>query len=145
MTVVPGVIRFVRHKRWPSWWMISDHLMYQWPCWWMLSDSSNVVMTVVIVWLSWLVAPEDPSKGYDHLDIFSWWWTFWLYCLCCSFFRDPLRSYFVVILRLNIWFLPFPFLCMMSNNWPSGVTLLFTTLLLDLVYSMYDGTEGNFD
>ena len=73
MTVLLGVIWFVRRcvDSCDGCYLIRPTL--RWPSWWMLSDSSDVVMTAVNVWPSWLVVLEDPSKVCNLLRYFLRW------------------------------------------------------------------------
>ena len=70
MNIVIDFIQFVRRSNGSRYGCYLICPTYWWTSWWMKSDSSDVVMTVVIVWPSWLVAPEDPSEGCDILGYF---------------------------------------------------------------------------
>ena len=62
MTVVLDNIWFVwRCDDHSDWWYFVC-LKLQWPLWWMISDSSDIAMTIVIVWPSWLFAQENLSE-----------------------------------------------------------------------------------
>ena len=72
MTIVIDVVQFVRRSNDSRYGCYLICPTYWWTSWWMKSDSSDVVMTVVIVWPSWLVAPEDPSEGCNIMGSFLW-------------------------------------------------------------------------
>ena len=70
MTVMMDAIWFVRRCNDHRDWCYSIRPTLRWSLWWVLSDSSDIAVNVVIVWPSWLDAPENLPKGCNLLVCF---------------------------------------------------------------------------